>query len=455
MEFRGRILVIDDEAGVRRLLRDELQEQGFEVVTTETGEEGLSLAAQRPFDLALVDLGLPGLDGLGVLKKMGEIPCPPDTIVMTGCGDVQTAKEAMRLGAREFISKPFELSQLIPCVGNVVNRKQSNERQSVRPALTAGREDNYMAVCPSSVMKKVYDEIDKVACTDTTVLVQGETGVGKDVTAREIHMQSHRRGKPYIVVDCGLLNGNLAESELYGHRRGAFSGAADGKIGLVEASEGGTIFLDEIGNIDLEVQKKFLRFLETKRYRRVGDIGERRVDTRIILATNVPLEQAARNGAFRPDLLYRLDGLAIRIPPLRERPEDIPVLVEHFLKADSHLAGRSVRVTLQAMELLTRYPWPGNVRELRSVIVKTVVFAESDVIKPGDLANLVACKKPAQEQFCKRLRDVEKEHIVKILKEVGGNQTQAAQILGINRRSLYNKIRKHAIFAQRFEPFRN
>jgi len=455
MGFRGSILVIDDEAGVRRLLRDELQQEGFEVVTTETGEEGLSLAAQRPFDLALVDLRLPGLDGIGVLRKMGEMPSPPDTIVMTGYGDIPTAVEAMKLGARDFISKPFKLSGLIPCVDHVVSRKQSSERQTVKPALKAGREDNLMAKCPSSAMEKVYGEIHKVACTDTTVLIQGETGVGKDVTAREIHMESHRRGKPYIVVDCGLLNGNLAESELYGHRRGAFSGAADGKVGLVEASEGGTIFLDEIGNIDLEVQKKFLRFLETKRYRRVGDIGERRVDTRIILATNVPLEQAARNGAFRSDLLYRLDGLAIRIPPLRERPEDIPVLVEHFLKIDAHLAARRIRVTFQAMDLLTRYPWPGNVRELRSVIVKTVVFAESDVIKPSDLPSLVACKKPEQEQFYKRLRDVEKEHIVNILKVVGGNQTQAAQILGINRRSLYNKIRKHAIFSQRFESFRN
>jgi DNA-binding NtrC family response regulator len=311
--------------------------------------------------------------------------------------------------------------------------------------MMAGRHDLRIA-CPSPAMQNIYEQIRRVAPTDATVLIQGETGVGKDVIAREIHAWSRRSAKPYIMVDCGMLNGNLAESELYGHKKGTFSGASEDRTGLVAASDGGTLFLDEIGNIELDVQKKFLRFMETKMYRRLGDIAESFIDARIILATNMILNDAARKGTFRPDLFYRLDVICLQIPPLRSRPEDIPPLAEHFLKANSGPDGAPVRISSQAMDLLVRYPWPGNVRELRSVIFKTILFASSSVIHPGDLPHLIASRNPEKDQFDKTLGEVEKDHILNVLHKVRGNQSKAAKVLGINRRTLFNKIRKHDIF---------
>jgi transcriptional regulator with PAS, ATPase and Fis domain len=295
-------------------------------------------------------------------------------------------------------------------------------------------------------MQEIYKQIRRVAPTNATVLIQGETGVGKDVIAREIHVQSRRKKKPFVMVDCGLLNGNLAESELYGHKKGTFSGALENKTGLVAAAEGGTLFLDEIGNIDLDMQKKFLRFMETRRYRRLGDISETFIDTRIILASNMPLSDAAKKGTFRSDLFYRLDVICIHIPPLRSRPEDIPPLAKHFLEANTGPIGLPLRISPEAMDLLVKYPWPGNIRELRSVVVKTILFASSPVINPQDLPCLIASKDLVGDPLNKTLGDVEKDHILHILHKVRGNQSKAAKILGIDRRTLYNKIHKHKIF---------
>ena len=309
------------------------------------------------------------------------------------------------------------------------------------------RPDRQALFCPSSAMKQIYLQIQKVGPTDETVLIQGETGVGKDVLARQIHLHSHRKEKPFVMVDCGLLNDHLAESELYGHKKGAFSGASENKTGLVTVSDGGTLFLDEIGNIDLAIQKKLLRFLETKKYRRIGDVMETRVDSRFVLATNVHLKDAVKKGTFRSDLLYRLDVIRIRIPPLRNRPEDIPTLVKYFVDANAKKTGTSVKIASPAMDLLMEYTWPGNVRELRSVVFKAIVMAESSVIQPKDLPYLIASKNKKMETLSKSLDEVEKDHIVRILHEVRGNQSKAAKVLGINRRTLYNKIHKHKIFA--------
>ncbi|MEW6140397.1 MAG: sigma-54 dependent transcriptional regulator [Thermodesulfobacteriota bacterium] len=444
MTFRGRILAIDDEVNIRRFLTEELEQEGFKVETAESGEQGLALLDRESYDLALVDLKLPGMSGIDVIKNMRRMPSPPETIVITGYGDIDVAVQSMKLGARDFVTKPFKLSELIPLIDQGVREKRVIDNEA-SPSLSPVKRETQTIVCRSAAMQDIYRQIRRVAPTDATVLIQGETGVGKDVIAREIHVQSRRKENPYVVVDCGLLNGNLAESELYGHRKGAFSGAYENKVGLVAASDGGTLFLDEIGNIDLEIQKKLLRFLETKRYRRVGDVSETSADTRIILATNMLLTDAARTGAFRSDLLYRLDVVCIRIPPLRERPEDVPLLAEHFVKSHSEVTSTPIRISSRAMDLLTQYPWPGNVRELRSVIFKTIVLASSSVIKPEDLPCLIASKDPRTEQFVRSLGDVEKDHIVRVLQEVGGNQSKAAKILGINRRTLYNKMHRHNI----------
>jgi DNA-binding NtrC family response regulator len=444
MTFRGRILAIDDEVNIRRFLTEELEQEGFKVETAESGEQGLALLDREIYDLALVDLKLPGMSGIDVIKNMRRMPSPPETIVITGYGDIDVAVQSMKLGARDFVTKPFKLSELIPLIDQGVKEKRVFVNEA-SPSLSPVKRETQTIVCRSAAMQDIYRQIRRVAPSDATVLIQGETGVGKDVIAREIHVQSQRKENPYVVVDCGLLNGNLAESELYGHRKGAFSGAYENKVGLVAASDGGTLFLDEIGNIDLEIQKKLLRFLETKRYRRVGDVSETTADTRIILATNMLLTDAARMGTFRSDLLYRLDVVCIRIPPLRERSEDVPLLAEHFVKAHSEVTGTPIRISSRAMDLLTQYPWPGNVRELRSVIFKTIVLASSSVIKPEDLPCLIASKDPRTDQFVRSLGDVEKDHIVRVLQEVGGNQSKAAKILGINRRTLYNKMHRHNI----------
>jgi DNA-binding NtrC family response regulator len=445
MTMRGRILAIDDESNIRRLLANELEREGFRVATAATGEQGLALADKERFDLALVDLKLPGLSGIDVIRRIRCLPSPMDTIVITGHGDIDGAVQSMKLGALDFITKPFKLCDLIPLIDQAVRQKRALE-QGVSPNSKIGHLNRQSILCPSPAMQNIYEQIRKVAPTDATVLIQGETGVGKDVIAREIHVRSRRSAKTYVMVDCGMLNGNLAESELYGHKKGTFSGASENKTGLVAASDGGTLFLDEIGNIDLELQKKFLRFMETRMYRRLGDIAETFIDARIILATNMSLNDAARKGTFRSDLFYRMDVICIHIPPLRKRPEDIPPLAEHFLKANSGPDGAPVRISSQAMDLLVRYPWPGNVRELRSVIFKTLLFASSSVITPGDLPHLIASKDPEKGQFERTLVEVEKDHILRVLHKVKGNQSKAAKVLGINRRTLFNKIRKHDIF---------
>ena len=445
MTIRGRILAIDDKSNIRQLLTEELEQEGFRVSTAATGEQGVALADKEYFDLALVDLKLPGMSGIDVIRRIRCMPSPLETIVLTGHGDIDMVVQSMKLGALDFITKPFKLSKLIPLIDKVVRKKRALKKETSPDSRLAGR-NRQNIICPSPAMQDIYRQIRKVAPTDATVFIQGETGVGKDVIAHEIHIQSRRSVNSFVTVDCGILNGNLAESELFGHKKGTFSGALEDKMGLVAASEGGTLFLDEIGNIDLEMQKKFLRFMETKMYRRLGDISEKFIDARIILATNMHLSHAVRKGAFRSDLLYRLDVICIHIPPLRSRPDDIPPLVEHFLETNSDMDDASVRISSQAMDLLIHYPWPGNVRELRSVIYKTLLFASSSVIQPEDLPTLIASKNPVKEQSEETLAEVEKNHILSVLHKTGGNQTKAAKMLGINRRTLFNKIRKHDIF---------
>jgi DNA-binding NtrC family response regulator len=295
-------------------------------------------------------------------------------------------------------------------------------------------------------MAKIYTAVGRIAPTDITVLIQGETGVGKDVLANQIHQSSARQKAPFIVLDCGVLNHNLAESELYGHRKGAFSGAGEKKRGLVEKSHKGTLFLDEIGNIDLDLQKKFLRFLETGRFRRVGETDEVQVDTRIILATNIDLYDAVRKGRLRKDLLYRMDVVSLAIPPLRQRPEDIPALVAKMIELYGGRAG-GLAVAPETMDILIGYHWPGNIRELRSVITKALIFVEGDTIRPDDLPRHLALSPKVSTRPPKTLEEMEKNHIIAVLAETGGNQSKAAEILGINRKTLYKKIHKFKILA--------
>jgi DNA-binding NtrC family response regulator len=446
LDRRSKILAIDDEPNIRRLIQNEFQLEGFEVSTAKDGEEGLSLFEQQIFDIVLLDIKLPRMSGIEVLKKLKQKAPLTEVFMITGYGDIETAVESLKLGAREYITKPFKLDELLTLVKELVpeGKKKIEAGSSATPANSGDNEASFVR-CPSQAMQKVYEIVEKTAPTDNTILIQGETGVGKDILALQIHLASKRNQNPFISIDCGLLNSNLAESELYGHGKGAFSGASEKKIGLVERSHKGTLFLDEIGNIDLELQKKFLRFLETRTFRRVGETKEIKIDARFILATNLELQEAMQKGLMRQDLFYRMDVISIPILPLRKRPEDIPFLANFFLDQESKPSSRH-EFSPQSIEILTDYSWPGNVRELKSVVTKAIIFAKSETIKPDDLPSHLLRNRKVPKKLPRTLEEVEKEYIIQVLEEMGGNQSKAASILGINRKTLYKKIHKHNIF---------
>jgi DNA-binding NtrC family response regulator len=443
---QGSILAIDDEQNIRHLIKSEFSIEGYAVATAGSGEKGLRLFDTQGFDVVLLDVNLPKLNGIETLRRLKQKSSTTEVIMITGYGDIKSAVQCIKLGARDYVTKPFKLDEIFALVKQVIkdNRRLSDRQEK---ATESEREVSGESIrCPSNAMQPVYKLVKKVAATDKTVLIQGETGTGKDVLAQHIHLQSKRKDGPFITLDCGLLSQNLAESELYGHRKGAFSGASESKLGLVEKSHKGTLFLDEIGNIDLELQKKFLRFLETRQFRRIGETKESQVDTRIILATNMDLQEALKKGALREDLFYRMDVIQISIPPLRDRSDDIECLVPHFLKMDA-AESEPKKISAEAFRMLNTYAWPGNIRELKSVINKGTILAESDTITADDLPNHLSFNKRELPRRLKTLQDVERDHILEVLENTGGNQSKASQILGINRKTLYKKIHKYKIFS--------
>jgi DNA-binding NtrC family response regulator len=443
---RGKILAIDDEQNIRHLIQSEFTLEGFEVTTAKNGHEGLKLVDDEFFDVVLLDIKLPRMNGIEVLRRLKQKSPSTEVLMITGYGDIKTAVESLKLGAREYITKPFKLNELLALVKQAVADSPDDAGRSTPASRPRTGDGNGFVRCPSRPMQSVYDLIEKAAPSDKTILIQGETGVGKDVLAYQIHCASLRKAGPFVTVDCGLLNRNLAESELYGHGKGAFSGATERKTGLVEQSHGGTLFLDEIGNIDMELQKKFLRFLEHRRFRRVGETREITVDTRFILATNLDLNDAVRKGVMRQDLFYRMGVIDVELPPLRSRAQDIDFLCQHFLKMDG---ARNLSCTLhpETAQILAEYGWPGNVRELKSVINKAMIFADSNVIMPEDLPSHILAGRMCTPRRPKTLEELEKEHILSVLEETGGNQSKAAETLGINRKTLYKKIHKHRLFS--------
>jgi len=443
---QGRILAIDDEQNIRHLIQSEFSLEGFTVTTAGSGEVGLKLFDTDSFDVVLLDINLPKLNGVEVLKRLKQKASHVEVIMITGYGDIKSAVESIKQGARDYITKPFKLDEMLALVKQAIRENRDHSKFQQEASETAHEESLEYIVCPSHAMRPAYELAKKVAATDITVLIQGETGTGKDVMAKQIHRQSKRHNCPFITLDCGLLTQNLAESELYGHRKGAFSGASERKLGLVEKSHKGTLFLDEIGNIDFELQKKFLRFLETRRFRRVGETQESQLDTRIILATNMNLQEALQKGDLREDLFYRMDVIQISLPPLRERPEDIACLARHFLQVDAFGIGPK-SISVEALKILSEYLWPGNLRELKSVINKGAILADSDIIMPPDLPPHLAVNKEVRQRWSRTLKDIEKEHIINVLEETAGNQSKASEILGINRKTLYKKIHKYKIFS--------
>jgi len=445
MKKRAKILVVDDEAIVRESLGDWLSDVGHQVLTAENGHQALGIIQEEKPGIVIADLVMPGMDGLELLRKAKEISPTIEVIIITAYGSIPTAIAAMREGAYDYIEKPFcpEKAELL--IGKLVeHRRLIEENISLHQRLEERyRFENIIAKSPK--MQRVVELIKVVAKSNATVLITGDSGTGKELVARAIHSQSYRRDKPFIAVSCAALPESLLESELFGHEKGAFTGAYAQKKGKFEAANRGTLFLDEIGEMSANIQVHLLRVLEEKEFTRVGGNELIKVDVRVISATNKDLKKAVANGEFREDLYYRLNVVTIELPPLRERKEDIPLLAQHFLKKFAVENQKEVTdFSPQATDFLLKYDWPGNVRELENAIERAVILAKDSYIDIADLPQenrLLVHSAPRGES----LREVEKNHILNILNETGGNYSEAARILGISRVTLYNRLRAYGL----------
>lgn len=441
MNRRVRVLFADDDTTFRTILTKELTRAGFAVTGADSGEAALEAAREEPFDVVLLDIKMPDIDGIEVLKRMmSEVPAL-EVIMLTGHGTLSNAVAAMKMGAYDFLTKPCDLDELEALILKASDKKRLHEENVLLRAELRRREGSMDILGKSQAFNEVMMLVGKVAGTDSTVLVRGESGVGKEMVARAIHQKSERAKGPFIIVDCGALQETLLESELFGHEKGAFTGAVASKRGLVEVAENGTLFLDEVGEIGSAVQVKLLRVIETGNYRRLGGTTNRKADVRLIAATHRDLEQMMQEGSFREDLYWRLNVVTINIPPLRERTEDIPLLARAFAMYPRITGKGSKKISPEAMESLIKYSWPGNIRELQNVIERAIILAEEELISVRDLpANLLDS---LEGQSMGSLKDLERDAIVQALRLHGGHRVRAAKTLGISERNLYRKIREY------------
>jgi two-component system, NtrC family, response regulator AtoC len=442
------LLVVDDDQVARELLAETLAREGYRVRVAGGGEEALRLAGAEPFDMALVDLRMPDLDGLGVLKQLAMIQPDLPVVILTAFATIETAIEAVNAGAFDYLSKPFRMEEIKIVVRRTLDaRRLARENLQYRQELRA-RYGFEGLVGQSHQMVEIYKLIARMAALDTTVLIEGETGTGKELVARAIHGASARAARPFVVVDCAALPEALFESELFGHERGAFTGAFAARRGLLETSTGGTCFLDEIGELTAPLQAKLLRTLQERSIRRVGGNDPIPVDVRVIAATNRDLRRLVADGGFRDDLYYRLNVVTITVPPLRERASDIPLLAQHFLELFAQRSSRPIRrLAPEAVALLAGYRWPGNVRELEHVIERATALSASETLLPDDFPPHLreerdrAPRLPADGMT---LEDVKRWYVNKVLEESGGNKLRAAELLGIERRTLYRILERQA-----------
>ncbi|NPV69948.1 MAG: sigma-54-dependent Fis family transcriptional regulator [Firmicutes bacterium] len=465
MSALPKVLVADDEPNMEWLFRSSFGDE-FEILGARSGEEALEKLAHDRVDLVMLDLKLPGMDGMTALKQIKHLYPQTPVVMMTAYGTVKTAVEAMKMGAHDYVTKPFDVEELRMIMENSMKfGRLAREVEQLRDQL----QEKYHIkniIAASQSMLSIFQLIEKVTTTDASVLIEGESGTGKELVARAIHWESPRRAKPFLPVNCAALPENLLESELFGYEEGAFTGARRKKPGKFELADGGTIFLDEIGDLPRDMQAKVLRVLEEKEIERLGGTRRIPVDIRVICATNRSLRAQIEKGEFREDLYYRLAVIPIRIPPLRERREDIPLLVTHFLKTFSEESGgRLHSVSPEAMDLLKAHNWPGNVRELRNVIQQAAVLGEGSVLTPALLPEHIRVAagagagavtaatpedvrrgRPAAGGLKGRLSEFKANHerqiIAEALARCGGNRTRAAAALGISRRSLQMKIKE-------------
>ncbi len=444
--MKKKILVVDDEELMRITLRDSLIKEGYEVEVACDGEEGWEKFKKEYPVLVLTDLKLPGMDGIQLLEKIKSISSDTIVIVITGYGTIESAVQAMKLGAYDYICKPFILEDMVLLVKRafeVYNLREENKN------LKSKLKESYKLgdiIGKSEKMQEVYRMITAVAKTTATVIIYGETGTGKELVAETIHKLSPRKNKPLIKVSCAALPETLLESELFGYERGAFTDAVSRKIGRFEMADGGTLFLDDVDDIKPEVQVKLLRVLQERKFERIGGTETLQVDVRIIAASKKDLLDLVKEGKFREDLYYRLNVIPIYLAPLRERKEDIPLLVEHFIEKYTKPAGDTKKeISPEALEVLVSYNWPGNVRELENVIKRVVTLCNKDKITPQDLPEFLQYQKQPPKTIQEVVKESEKEHILKILSQTKGRKKEAAKILGITPKTLWQKLKEYGI----------
>jgi DNA-binding NtrC family response regulator len=448
-----KILLVDDDPQSLESTRKILEAAGHEVTCARDGSEGLDLArvpvdgAESPFDLIVTDVRMPRMDGMEFLKTLSYCGGGVPVVLMTAFGRVDEAVWAMKMGAVDFLSKPFKRQALMASVESAMKRARVRRRaQQLSPESDA-------IIGSSSATTELRQLIERVAPTETTVLITGESGTGKELVARRLHMRSDRANAPYVTVNCGALQESLLESELFGHEKGSFTGAVSQKIGLAEMADGGTIFLDEIGEMSLGIQAKLLRFLQEGEFYRIGGKRPIKVNVRVISATNRDLENEVKAGRFREDLYYRLNTITLRMPPLRKRKEDIPLLVDYFMK-NSRFGGSGQKIKKidpKVYEVFQNYDWPGNIRELQNTVERMKILAESHEIQLEDIPFSIRMPKKGIKgesgdfAIDMPLDDVEKTHILRALTYFHGNKTKTAQSLGITIKTLYNKLHRYGI----------
>ena len=447
----GSILIIDDEAEIRESLQTVLELEGFSVAAAPTGEAGLQRLGEQPFDLVLLDLSLPGRDGMDILADIHTLDRNLPVIMITAYGTVENAVRAMRLGAVNFVQKPWDNEKLLVDVSTAIGRRRVEEENIQLRRAMKQRYNFEHIVGKSEAMLKIFDLVGQVASSRSTVLLQGESGTGKELIAKAIHLNSQRRDRPFVPVNTGSMPADLLESTLFGHVKGAFTSAIASKKGLFEVADKGTLFLDEIATMGMETQAKILRVLQDRRFMHLGGIQELQVDVRIIAATNVDLRQLVREGKFREDLFYRLNVIMIDLPPLRQRKEDIPLLVEHFLRKYAEENGRAVRgVTTEALRPLLTYSWPGNVRELENVIERAVVLSSGTEIDAsllpdhmlGRPSSLSLHESTPDASLFEIVENIERSLITDMLEKCSWNQTEAAERFKVPLSTLNQKIRR-------------
>ena len=441
---QGRLLIVDDELSVRDSLAKWFTEEGYGVTTAENANEALTRVAQQSFDVALVDIKMRGTDGIELQRRLHEIYPDMLVIIMTGYASVETAVAALKNGAYDYVNKPLDPDEIAHLVSKAMSHRRTQQENALLKETVAEIARPSEIVGQGTAMKRIFDAIETVAPTDATVLVTGESGTGKELVARAIHAGSARRYHPLVVIHCGALTETLLESELFGHEKGAFTGAQYRKKGKFEIAEGGTVFLDEIGDISLKTQTDLLRVLQEREIVRVGGNQTVKVDFRVVAATNRNLEQLIEDGRFRPDLYYRLNVFHIELPPLRERREDIPALADHFVrKFSSEMGKRITRISPPAMNVLQQYNWPGNVRELENAVERAMVVAQEPELRESDFTLKTKTSPVPETGGARSLEEVERGHILHVLDECGGNQTRAAEALGIDRVTLHHKLKRY------------